>query len=240
MADKYRHRLEFDRKRRFAVATTQAIEMGDLCYWDGTSLRPASVITYVSLLQAQQDFVKDFVGMAAQASPVQADGHLSPILVDTDGVKEYPCASATWAYGDLVGVDDNAAPDALLPQQVIAVTDPRAAIGRCMRTEASAVTSVMVELFPPKAQSPAVATPDDFFRKAHTVTAVEDTAGQVDIDTGFGAAPTHVELTILTVTSGALKTALAVTFPGTGVVRIADNGGETVTEDDTIYLSAYK
>ena len=59
---------------------------------------------------------------------------------------EFDCAADTFELGDLIGVDDNAAADALMDQQVIKVTDPARAIGRAAKRYGSNTTSVLVDV----------------------------------------------------------------------------------------------
>lgn len=79
------------------------------------------------------------------------------------------------------------------------------------------------------------------FTTEHTVTAGEDTAGQVDIDTGFGAAPSFILWSIRT-SAGVIKMGnQVVTKLGSGdagKVRFADGGTETVAAGDVISLYA--
>lgn len=240
MANSYRHRKEFDRKRRYPVIALVALFQGDLSYYDkvNDTLKPAGDLSYLAtLLLTQIAFAQQFAGMCAQYCPLE-DGHLSEVLVDTDGVKEFSCASATWKLGDLVGIDDNAAGTALVPQQVIKVTDPRAAIGYCAQPESVAVTSVLISLFPPKLLAP-LASQDNVRYFEHVVTAGEDAAGLVDIDTGLGVPPTHIQATIITVTTSAQKAGVAITMLA-GKVRFADVGGVVLDAGDVIYLSIIK
>lgn len=246
MANKYRHRFEEPKKRTWPVIAAVETQIGDLVWWDSanSTIKPASDYTYgASLAVTQEGFAKVFAGLCTQHSgAANADNKLSEVSVDSAGVKEFACAAATFDIGDLVGMDDNAGGTALEDQQVIAVTDPRLAIGRVARRYSSNTTSVLVEIFPPKAVPPSAPLDYEFWDE-HTTTSGEDTAGAVEIDTGFGAAPTHVQVTILAVTTGALRHTLAVTFlsgADAGKVSIADNGGETIDQGDVIYLYARK
>ncbi len=69
----------------------------------------------------------------------------------------------------------------------------------------------------------------------HTVTAAEDTAGQVDIDTGL-ASLQRISVDIYA-SGGAIKTNdQVVTQPSVGVVRVAD-GTTVLAAGDVIHLS---
>ena len=141
------HRLRSDLmgnpalETEFPVASATVIAIGDLLYWDGADVNPAADITYTSLAATQTSFAACFVGVAMQAS---ASGATTPIRVAQLAIAEYPCASATFEVGDAVAPDDNAAPDALTSQQVIAATGMP--IGKVWQREAVAVTSVIVML----------------------------------------------------------------------------------------------
>jgi hypothetical protein len=146
VSDVQRHRKEDAREILLPVASASVIEIGDLCWLDPSTkqVKAADDFTYrSSLLSTQAHFAMLFVGVAQSAS---AAGDTVRVRVATGGVFDYVCASATFKVGDLIGPDDNATPDALTPQQVIAVTDSGAAIGVVEETEASAVTAVKVRV----------------------------------------------------------------------------------------------
>ena len=145
MADVQRHLGDPDRPKLAAVDSAQVIEIGDLLYLATDDARAAAQITYgASLVITQRAFALLFLGVAESAS---ASGETAAVRYGTAGVYTFPCASATFEIGDMIGVDDNAGGTALTSQQVIAVTDPQAAIGIVAEREASAVTAVKVELF---------------------------------------------------------------------------------------------
>lgn len=244
MGNNFRHRLEYDRPRRFPVASDIEVHIGDLVWFDkaNTTIKKASELTYTSEAASQEAFAKAFAGLSSQHSPVGVDAHIDPSRVETGGIAEFSCDSGTWEIGDLVAVAPNGGGTALEDQKVKKVTNAKLAIGKCARRETSNVATVMVELFPPVAAAPGCG-PDSFVRFEHVVTSDEDTAGYTDLDTGFGVVPTHIQVTITTVTTGALKASLLVTKRtggDAGKVRIADNGGTTVTAGDTIYLAVWK
>jgi len=153
MADVQRWRAGAPHKRNFDVDAAQEIEIGDLVYsadydpatqGSGDDIRPADQLSYVGLSQSQENFVNSFAGVAAQKHRASTD--TNDVVVNTRGVHEFICASATWEVGDLVGVDDNAGGTALENQTVISVTDASRAIGRCAKREATAVTKVLVDI----------------------------------------------------------------------------------------------
>ena len=154
--------LHADPKRAgaYPVDTGTVIEVGDLVYLDTNDIKPASSLTYITapasaaldLAATQAQFAAMARGVALDAS---ASGDTSEIAVASEGIYSYPCASSTWEIGDLVGPDDDATP-LLTDQQVINVTQTAGtlsttagAIGRCVKREASATTTVHFELMLP-------------------------------------------------------------------------------------------
>lgn len=243
MADKQRHRTEYHKPRYFPVASATVIEVGDLLWWDAgaSSVKPAADFTWdTDLATTQEQFAKLFVGMSADRS---ASGDTDDIQVDAAGVKEFACAAATFNIGDMVGPDDNATPDALLSQQVIAVGTAELAIGRVTKRYASNTTVVCFEALPAMLSRPQDNV-NPVFVKAHTVTAGEDAAGQVDIDTGWGVAIAGPVLVTIVNSSGAVKTGDVVVTKLTGgdlgKVRVADGTGTAVAATDVIHIAIYK
>ena len=134
---------------RMPVDSAQVIEAGDMIFNNTDDARPASSFTYVTadLAATQANFASKFLGVSSEASPT---GATAQITIRRRGVFEFACASATFEQGDLVAPDDNAAPDALLDQQVIAVGENGyGAIGRVHKRYGSATTRVEVEIFQP-------------------------------------------------------------------------------------------
>lgn len=144
MSDKMRWRYGDTNPVVAAVDAATAIEIGDLLYQDVDDARPASKAADQGSETANQEWFADrFLGVAMQRSRV---GDTSPIRVATTGVFEFDCPSSTFELGDLVGVDENAAGDALMNQQVAKVAASRYAIGRVARRAASAASSVLVDI----------------------------------------------------------------------------------------------
>ena len=94
-------------------------------------------------LDNQETLADGFLGVAMQRS---AAGDTAPIRVATTGVFEFDCPSGTFELGDLVGVDENSGGDGLLDQQVDSVALSVNAVGRVTRREATAVTSVLIDI----------------------------------------------------------------------------------------------
>ena len=144
MADVFRYRYGDTKPSMFAVDSATVIEIGDAVWLDTDDVKPASDSTYAGGLATSQELLVDtFAGIAAQRSRA---GDTDNIRVDTAGVFEMIMASATAEVGDLFGADDNVTPDALLDQQVIAVTDAARAYGVCRVRRAAAATSVFIEI----------------------------------------------------------------------------------------------
>ena len=134
---------------RLPVDSAVVVEAGDMMFLNADDARPASSFSYVSgnLDGTQANFAAKFLGVAQEAS---ASGDTDPITIQKSGVFEFVCASATFEFGDLVGPDDNATPDALLDQQVIGIGENgMGAIGRVAKRYGAATTRVEVELFEP-------------------------------------------------------------------------------------------
>ena len=132
-----------------AVESTTTIEIGDLVYLDGGSVKPASAIVGIggsgpaTVAAAQEYFHDRFLGVAMQQSK---EGEAGEIRVATSGVFEFACASATFELGDRVGVA--VAGTALSDQRVNAVAGnaPNLAVGRVAKRRSSAAESVFVEI----------------------------------------------------------------------------------------------
>jgi uncharacterized protein DUF2190 len=127
-----------------AVDSATVIEIGDLVYLDTDDAKPASSQADGGTEAANQEAFHDtFAGVAMQRS---RDGDTTPIRVATRGVFEFPCPSATFEVGDLIGASENGGGTALLDQQVEGVATANLAIGRCAKRAPSATTTVLVEI----------------------------------------------------------------------------------------------
>jgi len=144
MTDKMRWRYGDTNPVVAAVDAATVIEIGDLVYQDTDDARPAGSQADQGSESANQElFADNFLGVAMQRS---RSGDTAPIRVATTGVFEFDCPSGTFELGDLIGVDENAAGNALLDQQVAQVAASRYAIGRVARRAAAATTTVLVDL----------------------------------------------------------------------------------------------
>ena len=240
MSDVFRHRKEFHRPRFYPVVADDAIEVGDLMYWDATeeAARPVSAFTYGTTLGETQKAINHlFLGMSGDRSKA---GDTIDVEVQASGIKEYVCASTTWEVGDLVGIDDNSGGTALEDQQVIAVTNTDKAIGIVAKRVSSAATAVQIELFPNILETPK----NNIIVWEHIITAGEDTAGYIDFDSGWGA---DVGAVIVQVRNGSTDrnedhdfdiTKLATT--DIGKVRIADGYSTALDTDDVLTVIVYR
>jgi len=124
------------------VDSAQVIEIGDPVYQATDDARPASEISADSLLNMQEAFVDNFLGVAMQRSKA---GETAVIRVATTGTFEFACAAATFTEGDKVGMAGTA-DVALTDQTVIAVATTYATIGKVKKAYASNTTAVLVQI----------------------------------------------------------------------------------------------
>ena len=144
MSDKMRWRYGDTNPVVAAVDSATVIEIGDLVYQDPDDAKPASSQADQGTETANQElFADNFLGVAMQRS---RSGDTDPIRVAATGVFEFDCPSGTFELGDLAGVDENAAGDALLDQQVDAVATAARAVGRVAKRVATAATGVLVDI----------------------------------------------------------------------------------------------
>ena len=121
-------------------------ELGDLTFYDSASgfVKPAGSFTWTTdLLTSQKAFVLAFAGLS-DSRQLAGDPVAHPARLLFDIIAEFPCVSATFHPGDLVGV--NGAPSLLEDQNLIKVSDPLAAIGKVLRRYAAATNRIKVRL----------------------------------------------------------------------------------------------
>ena len=144
MSDKMRWRYGDTNPVVAAVDSGTVIEIGDLLWQDTDDAKPASDITDQGTETANQDaLADDFLGVAMQRS---RSGDTAPVRVAATGVFEFDCPSGTFELGDLIGADENSGGDALLNQTVDSVAAASSAIGRVAKRQASAVTSILIDI----------------------------------------------------------------------------------------------
>jgi len=126
------------------VDSAQTIEVGDMVFQNVDDIRSMADFTYTALAATQANAAAKFLGVAMNSSVA---GETRDIPVRKSGVFEFDCAAAQFEIGDLVALDDNAGPTALLPQQVIATgINGYGAIGQVHRRYGANTLRVMVEL----------------------------------------------------------------------------------------------
>jgi hypothetical protein len=144
MTDKMRWRYGDTNPVVAVVESGTVIEIGDLLWQDADDAKPASMQTDHGTETANQEALADaFLGVAMQRS---RSGETSPVRVATTGVFEFDCPSGTFKLGDLVGVDENTAGNALLNQQVAKVDLSKYAVGRVAKRQGTNTTSVLVDI----------------------------------------------------------------------------------------------
>lgn len=151
MAQNFRYRHGDTNPVQMVVESATVIEIGDLIYQDATpgEALPADEQSDAGSAISNQDlFKQSFVGVAAQSS---RSGDTEDIRVNTSGVYEYPCASATFDIFDYIGPAENDGADGLENQKVVEVAVATAAIARVHRSEAVAVTKVLIDIKSTKA-----------------------------------------------------------------------------------------
>lgn len=136
-----------------------AVNVGDICYVDvadGHTLKPAMSFTWTtSLAVTDANFVQQFAGVSMQQYDGTTAGATAYGIQDsslrcaTSGVFDFPCASATFTAGQLVGVAQDGANLNLAGQTVVAVSAVNQAIGTVVQAYPNATTTVRVEIFAP-------------------------------------------------------------------------------------------
>lgn len=141
MADNFRYRYG-DAKPVVSppVVSATVVEIGDLVT---NTPAPASAVAWASSIAGTQEAFHDvFLGVAAQRS---RNGDTDSVRVNTTGVHEFDCQSATFALGALVGPAKQAG-NAIESQKVVAVATPNLAVGRIAKAYPTATTKVLVEI----------------------------------------------------------------------------------------------
>jgi hypothetical protein len=151
-SDSFRYRYGETSPSEAVIATAQAANIGDLVAYNSSTITRAEDQAWnSSTLQTQTDFVAKFLGVSAQrklataTQPGTGGGPAGFIRVDTAGVFEFDCASATFQVGDLVGPAKDTG-NALLSQTVVAVATKAPAVGRVVEGGTS-LTKVKVRIF---------------------------------------------------------------------------------------------
>lgn len=122
----------------FPVAADTVISVGDLVYFDGTTLKAASAFTWdTSDALTRREMKYKFAGVAADA---HRSGDAACLLkVCTVAEVDATVTSSTFAIGDLLGVAGNAS-STLYAQQLVKVVDGAEAIGMVTRKYGTSTT----------------------------------------------------------------------------------------------------
>ena len=149
MSDKMRWRYGDTNPVVAAVDSATVIEIGDLL-WQGTDdAKPASMLPEPDVLEIQQLFASNFLGVAMERS---RDGDTAAVHVATTGVFEFDCPSGISELGDLMAVCTRSAlfgptsEPQLINQAVAYTRESKFAIGRVAKRKASATTSVLIDI----------------------------------------------------------------------------------------------
>lgn len=143
------------------VATAQAIAVGDIAALVSDTLVRAEDIAWdTDLATTQTALVAAFLGVCAQTKAANVAKPYGNSLdnrarVDTTGVYEFDCASASFDVGDLVGAAKQSG-NALESQKVVAVASEALAIGRVMEKTSSSTrvkVKILSKLLPAARQS---------------------------------------------------------------------------------------
>ena len=130
-----------------------AFNIGDMMFTDSADsykAKPAgSYVWDTDLATTQTSFALVFLGVSSQyydGTTLAIGIKDSLVRVNTEGVYDFDCASSTFVAGELVGPAKQSG-DLLEPQKVVSVATEALAIGRVVKAETSAVTTVRVRVF---------------------------------------------------------------------------------------------
>ncbi len=138
-----------DENAEFLNKGSEAINVGDLLYWDSSNncVRSASNFADQGSAAAQQLAMAPwFLGVAMSAA-LSTDATTRAVRVLVDDVYEFPCDSGTFAIGDYVSFSYSSG---ARNQQVVGVGNhATAAIGRVVKRYSSATTKVKCRIMSP-------------------------------------------------------------------------------------------
>lgn len=120
-----------------------AVGVGYLLYNNaGVAAKASAQTDQLTQAANQALFAKNFLGVAAdqRLATETSTGDSSRRTVVAEGVFDLPCASTTWAVGDLIGAVEASSGTALEDEVVAKVTDPALAIGVCVKAATSSTT----------------------------------------------------------------------------------------------------
>ena len=123
--------------------SADAIEIGDLLYWDATTnaVRNAVTVSGADYATKKANFAAAFVGVALSAHDAGSTGN---VLVATDGDFQFDCPSgAKYDVTDGVAIGNGTA---VANQTVVKMATAGEIIGRVLALKASAGTTVQVRI----------------------------------------------------------------------------------------------
>jgi len=131
---------------KLPVLAAQAIEVGDLCYYDAAddTVKRASIQADQLTLAANQALFKDNFAGVAVTGHVASDP-IEDVTLATEGVFEFECAATAWDAFALVGPDEDGG-IALSNIRVIAAAAQGDAIGRVWKKYTATTTRVLVRI----------------------------------------------------------------------------------------------
>lgn len=153
MAHRHRSDVKSNPKGQmtFAIDSATTVAVGDLMWHDTDDAKPASHTNLWTGTEAGSagKLAEKFLGVARSAhsssSPNLYVANRTTIEVETMGVYEYPCTSATFEVGDLVrGKKDTG--NSFLAQEVEKTTVESLAIGKVVKRYATATTRVEFQI----------------------------------------------------------------------------------------------
>ena len=199
-----------------------------------TLVRPSGKINYVNAGAAISAGDVVDLGTMIGIAIVDIAASTGEGQIALDGVHELAKEnSVAHAVGDLVYYDGT---------ECTKTPGSSTLAGVVVKAAGSSVRVVDVDInrgVPPRTSSMSAS---EYFSVAHTVTSGEASANQVDIDTGFGEAPTGKIINVLRSGVDVKEDAIVsnLTAGDAGKVRIADGGATyNTTAGDIIYLFAW-
>jgi hypothetical protein len=202
----------------YPVALNQVVAVGDMVYFDGTTVKPASDFTWDSSdVQTRREFKAKFAGIACDAH-LATDG---ACLLKVASVCEADATitSTTVSVGDLVGPEDESS--LLVAQKLVKVVDPAEAVGIVVRKYGT-VTTCRVQFFGTKGGTAAIRTLDSrVLTFTQSTLAVGTLVGTAAVEKLFGGGIQVLEL-------GFIESA---SLSGTAdlIAKITSTGGDTST-----------
>lgn len=125
-----------------------AINKGDLCFYSTNTVVPASSLTdLLSLLANQAAYALLFVGIAAESKTTSDVAGTIGIITDVMDI-DIPCTSSAWEIGDDIALAEDVATGTIVQNQLVRKGTVKASrIGYCSQRQGSAVTTVRCRLF---------------------------------------------------------------------------------------------